>query len=155
MTTIMRNNIFEFGDCYFLQLLGTAMGTSAAVIWSTLYYACHEVHIILPKHGHHLLYFKRFIDDVFVIWTGNATTHWNSFSKDIDDFGVLTWDITSMKPYPSVNSLDMTLTINNQRIISKTHHKGMSLHLYIPPMSEHPHGCIRGTIFGLISRYYQ
>ena len=31
----------------------------------------------------------------------------------------------------------------------------MNLHLYIPPMSEHPPGCIRGTIFGLIGRYYK
>ena len=30
MELVMRNNIFMRGDCYFLQLLGTAMGTSAA-----------------------------------------------------------------------------------------------------------------------------
>ena len=67
MTVIMQNNIFEFGDCYFLQLLGTAMGTSAAVMWATLYYGYHEVHTIIPKHGNNLLYFKRYIDDIFGI----------------------------------------------------------------------------------------
>jgi hypothetical protein len=61
MTTIMRNNIFEFGDCYFLQLLGTAMGTSAAVMWATIYYTYHEVHTIIPNHGSSLLYYRRFI----------------------------------------------------------------------------------------------
>jgi hypothetical protein len=65
MTIIMRNNIFEWGDMFFLQLLGTAMGTSSAVMWATLYYAYHEVHTLIPKHGHNLLYFKRFIDDIF------------------------------------------------------------------------------------------
>ena len=114
MTIIMQNNIFEFGDCYFIQLLGTAMGTSAAVMWATLYYAYHEVHTIIPKNGHNLLYFKRFIDDIFGIWTGNLTTDQESFSEDIDNFGVLTWDITGIKPATSVNFLDMTLTIETK-----------------------------------------
>ena len=30
MALIMLNNVFEWGDLYFLQLLGTAMGTSVA-----------------------------------------------------------------------------------------------------------------------------
>ena len=41
MHHIMRNNIFEWGTLYFLQLLGTAMGTSAAVMWATLYFGYH------------------------------------------------------------------------------------------------------------------
>ena len=65
MRLIMKNNLFEFGDLFFLQLFGTAMGTSAAVMWATIYFAYHEVHTILPKYGHLLLYFKRYIDDIF------------------------------------------------------------------------------------------
>ena len=72
MVTIMKNYIFEFGDLFFLQLLGTAMGTSAAVMWATLYYAYHEVHTILPKYDHLLLYFKRYIGDIFGIWLGTS-----------------------------------------------------------------------------------
>ena len=67
MKTIMRNNIFEWGDQFFLQRLGTAMGTSSAVMWATLYYAYHKVHTLLPKHGNNVLYCKRFIDDIFGI----------------------------------------------------------------------------------------
>ena len=67
MKIIMRNNIFEYGDCYFLQLLDAVMGTSAAVMWATLYYAYHGVHTLLPLHGSSLLYFQRFIDDIFGI----------------------------------------------------------------------------------------
>eukprot|EP00984_Skeletonema_dohrnii_P030478 scaffold21998_cov96-Skeletonema_dohrnii-CCMP3373.AAC.6 len=33
MKLVMRNNIFEWGDLYFLQKTGTAMGTSAACMW--------------------------------------------------------------------------------------------------------------------------
>ena len=58
---------------YLLQLLGTAMGTSAAVMWATLYDAYHEVHTLLPNHGHNLLYFIRYIDVILGIWTDNLT----------------------------------------------------------------------------------
>ena len=63
----MKNNIFEWGDLYFLQLLGTAMGTSAACMWATIYFAVHETETLLPTYGRHLLIFKRFIDDMFGI----------------------------------------------------------------------------------------
>ena len=43
------------------------MGISAAVMWATLYFAYHDVHTILPKHGHLFLYFKHHIDDIFDI----------------------------------------------------------------------------------------
>ena len=155
MRIIMKNNIFEFGDMFFLQLLGTAMGTSAAVMWATLYFAYHEVHTLLPKHGHNLLYFIRYIDDIFGIWTGNLTTDWQSFSDDVNNFGILKWDITEIIPSTSVNFLDMTLSIENGRIVSKTFQKKMNLHLYIPPSSEHPPSCIKGTIFSLILRYFK
>ena len=58
MQIIVKNNLFEFGNLFFLQLLDTVMGTSAAVMWVTIYFAYHEVHTILPKYGHLLLYFK-------------------------------------------------------------------------------------------------
>jgi hypothetical protein len=154
MVIIMKNNIFEWGDLCFLQLLGTAMGTSAAVMWATLYYAYHEVHTILPRHGTSLLYFKRFIDDIFGIWVGNDTTDWTAFCNDIDNFGVLHWDIRTQQLSTSVNFLDLTLTIEGSRIVSRTYQKEMNLYLYIPPASAHSRGCIKGTIYGLVLRYH-
>ena len=154
MTIIMKNNVFEFGDCYFLQLLGTAMGTSAAVMWATIYFAYHEVHTLIPNHGQHLFYFKRFIDDMFGIWIGNATTHWSAFCNDVNNFGVLTWDIEDQKLSTSVDFLDLTLSIVGDKIVSRTFQKKMNLYLYIPPSSAHPSGCIKGTVFGLVRRYY-
>lgn len=153
MVIIMKNNIFEWGDLYFLQLLGTAMGTSAAVMWATIYYAYHEVHTLIPRHGIHLHYFKRFIDDIFGIWIGTST-QWKAFCEDVDDFGVLTWDIKQQKPSTSVNFLDLTLTIEGNKIVSKTYQKKMNLYLYLPSASAHPPGCIKGTIYSLVNRYY-
>ena len=47
----MKNNIFEFGDMYFLQLIDTAMSASTAVMWPTIYFAFHQAHTVIPKHG--------------------------------------------------------------------------------------------------------
>ena len=69
MITITKTTSLNLDICmYFLQfLLGTAIGTPAAVMWATLYHAYHEVHILLPNHGHNLLYFIRYIDDILEI----------------------------------------------------------------------------------------
>ncbi len=38
---VMRHNIMQFGDSYFKQLVGTAMGTSSAVTFANLYFGKH------------------------------------------------------------------------------------------------------------------
>ena len=99
-----------------------------------------------------MLYFKRFIDDMFAIWIGNTTTDWDEFCADVNNFGILTWDIENNPPATSVDFLDLTLTLEGNRIVSKTFQKKMNLYLYLPAASAHPEGCIKGTVFGLVRR---
>ena len=49
MELAMCNNIFEWEDSYFLQLLVTAMGTAAACMWATIYFAVDEMLSLIPK----------------------------------------------------------------------------------------------------------
>ena len=75
------------------------------------------------------------------------------FCDDINDFGILTCpDIDELST--SVNFLDLTLSIESGKIVTKTYQKAMNLYLYLPASSAHPQGCIKGTIYGLVSRYY-
>jgi hypothetical protein len=127
METIMRNNVFEWGDLYFLQLLGTAMGTSSAVMWATLYFAYHEVHCLIPNHGDRLFYFKRFIDDIFGVWTG-TTTQWKTFCTDVNNFGILRWEIET--PTTAVTFLDLSLSITGNKSSQK------------PPKNQRTYSCI-------------
>ncbi len=73
MEIVMTNNLFEWGDLYFLQLLGTAMGTSAACIWATIYYAIHEMGVLLPKFSNNPFLLVRFIDNMFGSWLDDGT----------------------------------------------------------------------------------
>jgi hypothetical protein len=68
LSTVMDNNIFDFTDSHWQQLSGTAMGTPAACSYATISYGHHENSIILPTYGSQLLYYKRYIDDIFGIW---------------------------------------------------------------------------------------
>ena len=65
MAIVMRNNLFEWGDKRFLQLLGTAMGTLSAVMWNNAYYGTHEKNKFIPTYSHCLLLFRRFVNDIF------------------------------------------------------------------------------------------
>ena len=90
MELVMRNNIFVWGDGYFLQLLGTAMGTSAACMWATIYFAVHEMGSIIPKFGNKLLLFLRFFDDIVGIWIGHQLEPtWEEFKEEVNNFGIL------------------------------------------------------------------
>jgi hypothetical protein len=65
---IMNNNIFSFGDTFWRQLQGTAMGTPAAPLYSIITYGYHENTRILNTYHSNLIYYKRYIDDIFGIW---------------------------------------------------------------------------------------
>jgi hypothetical protein len=68
MSFIMQNNIFEWEDLYFLQLLGTAMRISRTCMWATIYFAVHEMGSHLPCFDRHMPLFLGFIDAIIVIW---------------------------------------------------------------------------------------
>ena len=128
------------------------MGTSAAVMWETLYFGYHEKKTLIPKCGNHMLYFKRFIDAIIGIWLIDDTSAWDDFKIDVNVFGILTWEIGDLGM--PVGFLDLTLAVNGEFINFCTFEKAMNLHLYLPPSSAHSHNVLKGTIYGLILRYF-
>eukprot|EP00804_Cyclotella_cryptica_P005807 CCRYP_000117-RB/>CCRYP_000117-RB protein AED:0.34 eAED:0.34 QI:0/-1/0/1/-1/0/1/0/146 len=70
---VFRNNVIQFGDTYWRQISGTGMGISRPP-WATIFYALHENNF-LPPWSHHILFYKRFIDDVFGIWIPHPSPH--------------------------------------------------------------------------------
>ena len=81
---IMTNNIFEFGDTTWRQVMGCAMGTSTAVNYAYLYVGLLEIKRLLVNHKANLLFFHRFIDDGIAIWmpdTNNNEQAWNRSKK--------------------------------------------------------------------------
>ena len=152
MAIVMRNNLFEWGDKHFLQLLGTAMGTSSAVMWANTYYWTHEKSKLIPAYHHCLLLFRRFVDDMFGVWIG-SDEEWISFKNDVSNFGILTWEFEER--CSSLAFLDLTINIEGNRITTKTYQKALNLYQYIPPTSEHPKSMMKGIIHGLLRNYHR
>jgi len=161
MPLIMKFNIFEFGNLRLHQIRGTAMGTSAACIWATIYYAIHENECILPRYSPHLYdeRLHRFIDDIFGIWIPDGESHqeteqpWIDFCRDLQSFGLLRWDISKLATCAVF--LDLNIGIKRNAISTSTFQKAMNLYLYLPGSSAHPKGTIKGTIYGQMLSYYE
>jgi hypothetical protein len=69
---VMKNNIFNFANSYGIQLSGMAMGTPAACVYATITFRHYENTVLLPEFKNNLLYFNRYIDDIFGIWLPHA-----------------------------------------------------------------------------------
>ena len=152
---VMHNNIFQFGDTWWRQNIGTAMGTSCACIYSTIYYAYHERTLLLKKYNKNLIYYKRFIDDIFLIWqpttTNNSNNTWEQFNSDLP-FGKLTWAPSTFGT--TAIFLDLEIKICNQQLHTKTYQKPLNLYLYLPPNSSHPPSTLKSLIFGNLRRFW-
>jgi hypothetical protein len=151
---VMTNNVFTFGDTTWHQKSGTAMGTPPAPPYATLYYAIYE-ELFLDDFPDNLVFYKRFIDDCIGIWTPSADPNtdsaiWNGFQDLMNCAPGLTWEFTPRGP--SLDFMDLTITIQDNRIYTTLFEKALNLYLYIPPHSAHPPGILSGLILGMIYR---
>ena len=153
---VMRNMICVFGDLYFRQKKGTAMGTPPAPPWATVYYGLHEKNI-LPLYSDVLEYYRRFIDDIFGIWLTDPDPEideivWTMYKSSANDGG-LEWVFTERGK--RVDFMDLTITIVGDRIETTLFEKELALYQYIPPASTHPPGLLNGLIIGQVLRFHQ
>jgi hypothetical protein len=137
----MRNNVFRFGDTFWIQQDGTAMGTPPAPTNATLYFGIHEMDIC-PRFAHCLVAYYRYIDDCFGIWRHHPNPtideqNWNEFQVAMNSYGRLTWEFTPLAK--TADFLDLTLSITKKGIHTSIYEKKLSLYLYIPPHSAHMH----------------
>ena len=156
LAIVMQNNIFQFGDTFWLQKTGAAMGTPPACNYANLFFACHEYKTV-PKYKSNLLTYKRYIDDIFGIWIPTGTTteddcRWAQFQSSITGFHGLEWIFSNR--VTSVNYLDLTISIRDNKIHTTLFEKELNLYLFIPPHSAHPPGVLTGLVLGNCHRIH-
>jgi hypothetical protein len=151
---LMRNNLFKFGDTFWIQKEGTAMGTPPAPNYATLYFGIHEMDIA-PLFREMLAAYFRYIDDCLALWIHHPdplvdAQNLAAFKEAMNSYGKLTWEFTPLSQ--SVDFLDLTLEITESGIQTKLFEKELNLYLYIPPHSAHSPGVLRGLVIGMTLR---
>ena len=149
---VMRNNLFKFGDCLYLQKTGTAMGAPPACVYAILYYGIHEMDFY-PRFQSSIPFYRRYIDDCFGIWIHDKdpafdAIQWNDFKSALP-FKKLQWTVSSRER--TTDFLDLTITINDaNKIETRLFEKPLNKYLYLPPHSCHAPGVFNGFIKGMI-----
>ena len=70
---VLQSNVFEFNKEFWIQLLGTAMGTRAAPTYTNIFMGNLENEMLnnCPRHLRTLIFdWKRFIDDILLLFLG-------------------------------------------------------------------------------------
>jgi len=110
------------------------MGTPAACSYATITYGHFENTEILTEFRPQILFYKRYIDDIFGLWipppTQQAST-WAKFKERLNSWGSLKWLIE--EPSNKTVFLDLQIELKNGMVYTNTYQKQLNLYLYIPP----------------------
>ena len=150
---VLSNTYINFENTRFLQIKGTAMGTPFAVVYSIIFLGIHEQSVLM-KLNFKPLYFRRFIDDIFIIL--NSEQECVSFLSSFKDVAK-NIDITSTRG-DFINFLDISIfkgfkfhtqSCLDLKVFQKEHNK----YLYIPPTSFHCANVFINLVKSELTRY--
>ena len=147
---VLHNMYFEFNGEHYIQIGGTAMGTALAPNYANIFMDKFETKAINNYHLKPLIW-KRFIDDIFLIWTHGQ----NELDKFVDYLNSLhdTIKFTSESSTKEVNFLDTTVKIDsNRKLITTLYNKPTDTHLYLHYTSAHPSSVMNKSPYGQFLR---
>ena len=75
---VLKLNVFEFNSEHYLQKFGTAMGSKLAPAYANTFMGKLEAEI-LAKSSHKPLHYRRYIDDIFLIWPHSEDKTWTIY----------------------------------------------------------------------------
>ena len=150
---VLRNNYISFMDLTFKQIRGVAMGTPFAVIFSVLYIAFLERDFTDHQE---VLVFKRFIDDIFMVWTGNEQDlgHYLTSLNKRNPAIQFTWEFSSSSiPFMDIQISKGSRFHSSGFLDTSTYQKTLNQYAYISFRSFHPPSQKLAFINGELTRY--
>ena len=132
---VLKSNYFEFDNKIYYQKQGTAMGTKMAPNYAIIYMHWIETGFLQSIH-HKPKIWKRFIDDIFMLWPHGEhklqelLTALNSYHKVIK--------FTEEHSTTEIPFLDTTVYKIGNKLATKVYHKKTDQKAYLHYNSAHP-----------------
>ena len=145
----MNNNCFRYGDNYFKQIRGTAMGSPFAPAYANIFMAHFQKTYISSEFDSKIFWLKRYIDDIFMIVpldfnSEDFLNHLNSCRPTIK--------FTMSLPDISVPFLDLLISLTLDGISTDLYSKPTDSHKYLRPSSSHPKHIFRAIVYAGATR---
>ena len=130
-------NIFVFDAALYIQKIGTAMGTRAAPTFANLFMG--KIDTLIKNCAASLVFFyKRFIDDILIIWTGSEAEFLDFMTKINKLHPTIKFTCEYDFATKSTNFLDTKISIVNGKIVTDLFRKPTDRVQYLLPRSCHP-----------------
>ena len=131
---ILDHNYFDLQDEHYLQIKGIAMGSLVAPQYANIFIA-HMKERILEKLTQKPILYRRYIDDIFMLWTHGETA--------LDIF-CSQFNLTDPKiqlainfALDEINFLDTIIKIKDNKLVTTLYQKSTQKHNYVHPKSSH------------------
>lgn len=151
----LNNNDFQFNDEWYQQISGVSMGRKFAPNFANVYMSNWE-HEIMEKTDKKPKFYRRFLDDGFMIWEHSRQDldAFISLMNSHDESINITAEINDM----SVDFLDVTMYKGNRFfhhniLDSKVHFKMTDTHELLDHHSFHPKHTFNGIIKSQLIRF--
>ncbi|XP_040178228.1 uncharacterized protein LOC120910536 [Rana temporaria] len=131
----LKHNYFWHDQTYYRQITGFAMGAKFAPSVANAFMAQWEEGSIYADIPMELTLYKRYIDDILIVWNGTQPALEKFLSKlnQNDKNITLTWNISDTM----VNFLDLDISIVDNTLVTKTHFKNIDTNSYLSVKSCH------------------
>lgn len=175
---VLTNNYVvceDVGCAIYRQMIGTAMGTTFSVVYAIIFMIWLETPVVNDRRfSPYIRLYKRFIDDLFLIWTGPAeglcefrkamaqadkgiSLDWSGYESQQE---AVTPSIVIAKRHDTVNFLDLDISLQMEdgqagtsiRVLLRPYHKPGNAYAYLPFNSFHGRHTFRGWVLAEILR---
>ena len=146
---VLTLNNFRFNGENYLQIGGTAMGTKCAPSYANCFMGDWEEKYVYTYHLQPLIW-KRFIDDIFMIWTHGEEELQNFLRHLNNSHESIKFTMESSKSH--IAFLDTLVKLNEGKISSELYTKPTDSHNYLRFSSCHPKHVMKAIPYSQLNR---